>query len=82
MNAVMDLEQLLIMYSRVVEAPKGSEEFSTAARLIQDAMTADLGHNHIIRWPMASSHIRPEWDGEERRRIVLPKTPILNRQPE
>ena len=38
MNAVMDLEQLLIMYSRVVDAPKGSEEFSTAVLELRDAI--------------------------------------------
>lgn len=75
MNAVMDLEQLLILYSRVVDAPKGSEEFSTAVRLLRDAMTADAGHNHILRWPIAPSHTTPEWNGEERRRIVLPERP-------
>jgi hypothetical protein len=37
MNAVLDLEQLLIMYSRVVDAPKGSEEFSSAVRELRDA---------------------------------------------
>ena len=39
MNAVMDLEQVLIMYSRVVDAPKGSEEFSTAVRELRDAIS-------------------------------------------
>jgi len=82
MNAAMDLEQLLILYSKLVDAPKGSEEFSTAVRLLRNAMTADAGRNHILPWPTASSHPTPEWNGEERRRIVLPKTPILNRQPE
>ena len=41
MNAVMDLEQLLIMYSRVVDAPKGSEEFSTAVRELRNAINDD-----------------------------------------
>jgi hypothetical protein len=37
----MDLEQLLIMYSRVVDAPKGSEEFSSAVRELRDAINDD-----------------------------------------
>jgi hypothetical protein len=41
MNAVMDLEQLLIMYSRMVDAPKDSEEFSTAVRDLRDALNDD-----------------------------------------
>jgi hypothetical protein len=41
MNAVMDLEQLLIMYSRVVDAPKGSEEFSIAVRELRNAINED-----------------------------------------
>ena len=82
MNAAMDLEQLLILYSRVVDAPKGSEEFSTAVSLLRESMTADDGRNHILPWPIAPSQTTPEWNGEERRRIVLPETPILNRQTE
>jgi len=48
MNTVMDLEQLLIMYSRVVDAPKGSEEFATAVRELRDAISDDAAHSHTL----------------------------------
>ena len=56
MNAVMDLEQLLIMYSRVVDAPKGSEEFSTAVRELRDAISDDAASSHTL--PFLISHSR------------------------
>jgi hypothetical protein len=57
MSAVMDLEQLLIMYSRVVDAPKGSEEFSTAVRELQDAINDDAASSHILSRPIPLSRI-------------------------
>jgi hypothetical protein len=51
MSAVMDLEQLLIMYSRVVDAPKGSEEFSTAVRELRDAINDDAASSHTYPIP-------------------------------
>jgi hypothetical protein len=49
----MDLEQLLIMYSRVVDAPKGSEEFSTAVRELPDAIAIndDATSSHTLPPP-------------------------------
>jgi hypothetical protein len=58
MNTVMDLEQLLIMYSRVVDAPEGSEEFSTAVRELRDAINDDAASNHTL--PLAIPHSRIE----------------------
>ena len=77
MNAVMDLEQLLIMYSRVVDAPRGSEEYSTAVREIRDAIDNDAAHSDIPLRPIPPSHTKAKWNGEERRRKVLPKVPVF-----
>ncbi len=46
MNAAMDLEQLLIMYSRVVDAPKGSEERLIAVRELRDVINNDAARSH------------------------------------
>jgi len=56
MNAVMDLEQLLIMYSRVVDAPKDSEEFSTAVRELRDAINDDPSRRHTLPPPPSLTH--------------------------
>ena len=51
MNATMDLEQLLIMYSRVVDAPKNSKEFSMAVRALRDAINDDVARSHALPLP-------------------------------